>query len=824
MHERPFSFCALAATIARVNVDPATKTMEVSVRELAEEEGFSRIGFERGEEWHRLGLGAELHARVLRGRCAARPDYRREVHLQLQRPVGEWTAIITGRLDGCAPDGRGGWLIEEFKSAYFPTLESRRSSAGFGRHQRQVLFYCHLWRSLGHAPVAASLVYVDLAGGAETAIAVAYDEPEIERELQRRLEQLLAVWQAGEKARALKAAAAQSMPFPHAAPRPGQKVMIDAIRRALETGGHLLAEAPTGSGKTAASLHPALAHSLATGRQVVFLTAKTLQQNMAVSALRAMNRDGAFRTLQVRAKERMCANDRVICHEDFCPYAKGYPEKMEWSKLVERLRESHWHFEPDAVFAAAKAEQVCPFETQLELARGADAIVADYNYVFEPAAALKHLDREGLAEAILLVDEAHNLPDRARQIFSPELLEETLGAAEGAILLQTGELFDDIRASITGLREVMNAAAEALAGGEAIAQIEPPAEAARALWKEWEQKFIRYLSWKREMKIARPEDPILDLHFAWQRFVAILNLYGPGFAGVVERRGTGLRLALVCLDPARALAPLFRATSSSILFSATLSPAEMTRRVLGLERERTQFITLPPPFPREHRKVMILPQVRTTFAARERNFTAIAQLLAEMSDVRNGNSLVLFPSYQFLERVAERLPPIRARLLTQRPNLGEAERREIFNALAAPPPGGILLLAVLGGIYAEGVDYPGELLTGVYIVSPALPQVSFERELLRRYFDETEQAGFEYAYLQPGMTRVVQAAGRLIRNETDRGVIALLCQRFLQEPYVSRLPRDWYEEWPAQLIARRPAEEIRKFFGGATAGKTPRPR
>ena len=163
----------------------------------------------------------------------------------------------------------------------------------------------------------------------------------------------------------------------------------------------------------------------------------------------------------------------------------------------------------------------------------------------------------------------------------------------------------------------------------------------------------------------------------------------------------------------------------------------MTRRILGLEKDRTRSITLPPPFPREHRKVMILPQVRTTFAARDKNFGAIANLIAQMSDARPGNSLVLFPSYQFLEKVAESLPAVRARLLVQRPNIAESERHEILNTLAAPPPGGILLFAVLGGMYAEGVDYPGELLTGVYIVSPALPQVSFERELLRRYYEDT---------------------------------------------------------------------------------------
>jgi DNA excision repair protein ERCC-2 len=246
--------------------------------------------------------------------------------------------------------------------------------------------------------------------------------------------------------------------------------------------------------------------------------------------------------------------------------------------------------------------------------------------------------------------------------------------------------------------------------------------------------------------------------------------------------------------------------------SATLTPPEAIRRVLGLEAGRTSEISLPPPFPPENRKVMILPHVRTTFAARDRNYGRIAALIADMSGAHGGNDLVLFPSYRFLAEVAAKMPPTKARRLVQRPDLSEFERQQILTALASPPEGGVLLFAVSGGMYAEGVDYPGELLSGVFVVSPALPQVSFERELLRRYFDEREEAGFDYAYLQPGMTRVVQAAGRLIRSETDRGVIALICRRFVEEPYASRLPRDWYDETPMELVTNRPADEIREFF------------
>jgi DNA excision repair protein ERCC-2 len=406
------------------------------------------------------------------------------------------------------------------------------------------------------------------------------------------------------------------------------------------------------------------------------------------------------------------------------------------------------------------------------------------------------------------VDEAHNLADRARGIFSPELLEGAFRDVAGRLLLQSGKMFGEL----TRIVETAAAALREVAPEVAIAEVEPPATVLRDLWKQWEPAFIAYLGWKRETKLALAEDPIVDLHFAWHRFMAILNLYGPGFACVAEKRPDGLRLALICLDPARAIAPIFRAAASTILFSATLSPVEVTRRTLGLEKERAATLALPPPFPRENRKVMILPQVRTTFAARAKNFGAIAALIAEMSDAQGGNVLVLFPSYEFLEQVAGRMPGTRAALAVQRPNSAEREREAILKTLASAPCDGLLLFAVLGGMYAEGVDYPGELLTGVYVVSPALPRVSFERELLRRYFDETEQAGFEYAYLQPGMTRVIQAAGRLIRSETDRGVIALLCQRFLQEPYVSRLPRDWYDESPLELITRSPAREIQNFF------------
>ena len=311
-------------------------------------------------------------------------------------PVEDWTAVLTGRLDGCIEREPGHWLIEELKSTNLSVDGVRPSGYAFERDRRQLLAYCYLWKRLGHLRVSGALVYVDIETGEELSLQVPYDE-DTDREIERRLARALGTWRAEKVVRLRKARAAERLPFPHTAPRPVQEKIIEAVRAAVRDGENLLAEAPTGSGKTAAALHPALAEGLSSGRQVVFLTSKTLQQKMAVSSLVAMN-ERAFHTVQVRAKDRMCANDRILCHEDFCRFAKGYPEKMERSNLLGRLRDSYAHFDPDTVFEEARREEVCPFEVQLELAERADAIVADYNYVFEPAAALRHLTGEDLRE------------------------------------------------------------------------------------------------------------------------------------------------------------------------------------------------------------------------------------------------------------------------------------------------------------------------------------------------------------------------------------------------------------------------------------------
>ncbi|MFO1487645.1 MAG: ATP-dependent DNA helicase [Verrucomicrobiota bacterium] len=835
-------------------IDPDAKTISLSVRDLAADTGFARIGFGR-EGWGGFATGLTVHERVLASRVAANASYRKEIHLEASVAVDGWTAVITGRIDGCLEEN-GAAHLEEFKTASLVVGRPARLNPGFARHSRQLLTYCDLWTRRGQRVASARLVYVDADSAQEESVELEFDPQRQAAETEARLRVLLAEWKARAALRLRKAAYAFTLRFPHQAPRPGQRQLMSAINDALDAGGILLAEAPTGSGKTAASLHAGLQHALRTGRQLVFLTSKTLQQTMAVNTLAAMNPDGLLRIVQLRAKEKMCANDRVFCHEDVCRFARHYPLKMERSRLRETLG-AEKELSPEKIFADAKACEVCPFEVQLELARSADVIVADYNYVFDPASALTHLRDEGLREVVLVIDEAHNLPDRVRAIFSPELILPNLLAAREAARRLDGPVVRrgnqkaaaknrqlDFSATLTELaapfpeletliRRVMTLVEEsaraALSDKDGAAEAEISPEDFVAAWDAWQPALQSYIAWKQTSRRLTEDDPIVEFHFELQRFIAVLRLRrqgAAGFACVVERRQGRVRLALPCLDPSDLAAPIFKQVSAAVFLSATLQPFELFRQTLGLEASRISQASVASPFPPENRRILILPQVRTSFSVREKNLPPIARLIAEMDAAAAGNKLVLLPSFDFLQRVVAQLRLehstggfLEGRLEVQLPGASDAERKGLLQKLAAPPPGGVLLCAVLGGMFAEGVDYPGALLETVIVVSPGLPQLSFERELLRRHFDQRSGNGFEFAYLQPGMTRVIQAAGRLIRTETDRGVVALLCGRFLEEPYCGRLPRDWYRNSPRELISENPGRDIREFFS-FNGGKT----
>ena len=814
-----------------MRIDYEARTIACSVGDLIYDSGNRRLGVERGDGFRRMWIGQEIHARRAEERAGADPHYRPEVTVSHHCKIGDWTVSVSGRIDGLSVhDDRKLVEIEEVKSVHFELeLAGLYRSEKLQRHLYQLMLYAYflsLEEKYAGYQFLPQLVVIDLVTGNTRLIDAPFDRDDVASALDASLEHLVESIESKVALRTAKAAFAADLPFPFEALRPFQKEMVDSVARTVREKEALLVSAPTGVGKTMAAIYPALRESLRLGKKLFFLTPKTLQQENAVAALDLLN-DGSFRVLRIRAKQRMCAHTEVICHEDFCPFAARYSEKMQRSGLISRIVDDCSYFDPDVTFEMAKSAEVCPFEVSLELIEQADVVICDYNYIFDPYVALKAYSEESdYDDCVLIIDEAHNLVDRGRGYYSPELLESTLQqvrqhlTGRGCDLEGWDVLLDELQGHLHDLAAALDENGPIDDGRWSSRPAVAPTQALcgpdRRLFLRqraaWEQLLVEYISWKIQQRIAEESDPLIDFYFKLIKLSNLLNDDGDEFAHLIERTADGLRLKIFCKDPSRFIGETIESAHATIAISATLEPFDFYRQNLGFPRERSAEIALPSPFPRENRKIIVIPEVNTTFKERSSHYGAIAENVAAICSSTDGNFLALFPSYAFLREVAERLPSVRKNVLVQRPDMTDYERRSFLSSLREIGGEGHVILAVSGGMYAEGIDYQGDMLAGVLVIGPALPSVNFEQELLKQYYDEKYGAGFEYAYLIPGMTRVVQSAGRVIRSESDVGIIVLMCKRFTFPQYTKFFPSHWYESSPRELVVKRPADEVRRFF------------
>lgn len=806
--------------------DFESSTLELAVADLLEPRLLQSLGFAHRGGYERLWLGQAIHSRYQEESLAQDPTYQREVRVSHTLHHRGWQVTVSGRVDGLRQGREGSLLVEEIKSVRSDTALSPLARELYAR---QASIYAWMLSKQQPNAVVPILVLIEIGSGAIDKISLEVDLAVLERELMVRIGALVAAAEDRRAQAETRREAASRLVFPFGEIRPGQERIIAAVAQALEQHDHLLVEAPTGLGKTVSALYPALAYCLAHNKRLFVLTSKTLQQDMAMAVLRRLNTEGAFHSLRLRAKAKMCANDEVLCHEEYCSFARDYFAKLLASRLPERLLGELPTLEPEAIFAAAKAEVVCPFEVSLELAGRVEATVCDYNYAFEPYVALADFGPEGdLSDVVLVIDEVHNLVDRGRAYYSPML--SSLAARQAAQSFAAGgdpihgEIYTTLLELARLIETAVDRALEDLASDES-AEATVGALPDEALWRlrpTLDALFVDYLEYRRMSRAFRAEDPFVELYFQFLRFLDVLSVSDGSFSHLLERLdGDGLhlerQLKILCRDPSRFLGAVIRRTHSTIGLSATLSPAEFHRDLLGMEAARTAVVKLPNPFPAENRRIVIDPSVTTTYHERSANADTLAERLAELSEAVPGNCLALFPSYTFLADVASRLPLISKRVMVQQRSDSDREREEILTHLRSGLGGDLLLLAVAGGVFAEGVDYPGDMLRAVAIVGPCLPALTLERQLLQEYYEERFDRGFEYAFVVPGMTRVVQAAGRLIRSAKDTGVIALLDRRFLLRPYRDHLPEDWLPEDGLKALTGHPGRAAVEFFRGLGA-------
>lgn len=750
-----------------------------------------------------LAQGARLHARIQKRALQEDPGHRSEVPVRtlLERPG--FSCLVRGRVDlllaGDPP------LVEEIKTGLRPAALRQAVEADpehpFALQAR--MYAWMLWRESGLAP-ACRLRIASLLDETEAFLELPFDPEPFSAWVAARLEELhQAHLQALARAAERKAlAAALGFPFPD--PRPGQTELAARVDAALAAGRRLLLQAPTGLGKTAAILHPALRRALDQDQQVFYCTPRNSQHQVAEDCLRRMCAQGhPVRSVTIRAKEKVCPQPEVDCRPEVCPRANLYYDRLKTCGAREALAGLGC---ADAAAVAAEADRhtLCPFELALDAARRADVVIGDYNYVFSPGATLNRFfgDPESAARQIVLVDEAHNLPGRAAEWFSPALdvawLEE---------LRKRKQAPPDpaLRRRFSAQARRCLACLTALDGPHRVLELDP-----LPFYGE-ERRLGQLLAWAgghgRELG---PGHPLTELYYAWAGFCAVLRDLGEAHTVTWVPPG---RLQITCADASAHLAGRMEELAGAVLFSATLKPFEYHRRLLGLAEPAADAAEVLSPFPPGHRKVLVVPQISTLYRTRAREAPRIAHFLQRVLPSRLGNYLVFFPSFELLEQTRAHLDLPEFELLVQPRRASAAQVADLLDALRGRQ--GVVVLAVQGGSLAEGIDLPGEGLIGCVVVGPALPPFDLEREQVRRYFERKYGCGEAYAYLYPAAARAFQAAGRVIRTPRDRGLLVFLDRRFLGPEFAACFPAGWFRESPAELVSSAILADVQAFWAGA---------
>ncbi len=802
------------------------RTLDLGVHDLLETQDGARARW-AGSGAARLRAGVGLHRDVQTARAADDGSFAAEVPLRHSVVVRGWTCTVHGRVDGVSEEG-GRTVLEEIKSSTLGA-DALGSASGFPAWERQLAFYVLFAAAARMPDPIGRLRVVSLVDGAQRISQVPRD-PTLDAWLIGHLEALVRVredriaWQARRKQRPPR--------FAHDAPRPGQLDIAAAIEDAGHRGQHLLVVAPTGIGKTAAVLYGALRVAADRGLRVWWATARGTQQAIVERTAAEMAERGTpLRSVTLRAREKACRRGGEPCVRLTCPASQA-PESCDAAldALMELGQPS-----ADALAAVAAACGLCPYTLANVWLQRCDLVIGDYNYVFDPDVRL----RTPLAEEphLVVVEEAHQLPDRAAEWGSPALSSRLV--AELLAVLPAEGAWRPFRTLALDIAEALaDAALLTTAGGEGTTlQVELNVRRWVALRDAVDDLGVAYAALVQPVVDGlrsvlppaspppafpsappTPADPWVALARAVARFVDALERAGeetvalwspePPLLAGSRAEVPGATLALVCRDPSRLLGPRFAGAWASVSISATLAPTWFYRERCGIEPERLVDRTVESPFLPENRRVIVVGGVSTAMRDRDRDRDRIVALVTQTLAAVPGNAAVYFGSFEQAREVMGGVVLPDREILVQTSAMDEGDRARMLdrmrNHTEARPR---VLVGVLGGLFAEGVDLPGSALQAVLVVGPALPPPSLERRLLQAWHQERFDQGFELAYIHPGMTRVVQAAGRVVRGPTDRGVVVLICQRFLRHAYADYLPAAWLRE-----RSRRPWEAVTAFF------------
>ena len=774
--------------------------IRISVRSLVEfilREGDIDNRVSGSMEKDAMLLGGKIH-RKIQSRMGT--NYTAEVPLKIQMPCDGFVLQIEGRADGVLKDD-GKVLIDEIKGI-LRSLEHLEAPVPV--HLAQAKCYAYIYA------VQNSLKCID--------VQMTYCQMETEeirrfcqefefQELQTWFQDLVTQYEKWAKFeiewRNVRNDSIRQIefPFPY---REGQRDLVASVYRTILRKKKLFIQAPTGVGKTMATVFPAVrAMGEGLGEKIFYLTAKTIMRTVAEQAFSLLKEKGLlYKTITLTAKEKICFCEEAECNPDACPYAKGHFDRVNDAVFDLITHSGDWSRE--VLEEQAKKYMVCPFEMSLDVSNWADAVICDYNYVFDPQAHIKRFFSEsGKGEYLFLIDEAHNLVERGREMYSASLYKEDLLEVRKLVKAEDPKL-------AKRLSECNQQFLELKRECEHYQILKSVSHIALKLMNVL-SKLEDYLE---ECKDAEKKKRVLDFYFAVRSFLNIHDIMDENYVIFSEMMEDGrFQIKLFCVNPAVNLQNYLEQGNSTIFFSATLLPVHYYKKLLSVEKD-DYAVYAHSSFPQENKFLFIGTDVSTRYTRRgESTYQRFARYIAVMAEQKKGNYMAFFPSYRFLEEVHTcflECVDHEVDSICQVSYMDEEQREEFLEEFEQEREKSLVAFCVMGGIFSEGIDLTDDKLIGAVIAGTGLPQVCTEREILKQYFNVADMDGFDYAYLYPGMNKVLQSAGRVIRTESDRGVILLLDDRFRAMRYREVFPREWQQYQLGSV--KNLEQEIRTFW------------
>ena len=795
--------------------------VKISVRSLVEfvfREGDITSAGSGAPNTEAMQLGSKIHRQIQKSMGLG---YEAEVSLfALQKMTSrefssDFILRIEGRADGIfREDGRV--TVDEIKGVYMDVEEMEKPVLV---HRAQAMCYAYMIAEAENLPeVGVQMTYCNM----ETERIRRFQETFTRGEIAAWFTDLMdkyekwAVYEYDWKKKRDASIRKLVFPFPY---RPGQKELAAMTYRTIEDKKKLFIEAPTGVGKTITTVFPAVkAMGEGLSDRVFYLTAKTITRTVAEECFALLGQQNlTFKPITITAKEKMCILDKISCNPEDCERAKGHYDRV--NEAVYDMLVHEEKLTREILLSYAERHRVCPFEMGLDAALFADAVICDYNYAFDPDVYLRRFfPTEKKGDMIFLIDEAHNLVERGREMYSARLVKEDFLAVKRIVkAVQRHEKRPEVQYNLRKFEKALEAANRTMLEwkhGCDEFEVLDGLDGVGAFQFQLLRVLAAYELFARDYPVLPERETVLDFYFSVRKFAAAVEEADDRYKVYMDYDGEGnFRIKLQCMDPSGRLREVMERGRSAILFSATLLPIRYYREQLG-GGEDDRAVYAESSFLPEQRKILIARDVTSRYARRgQSEYQRIARYLEVFVSARDGNYMIFFPSYSFMDQVISRMEPAEGqKLLVQGADMREREKEEFLEAFDAESETGVVGCCVMGGIFSEGIDLKEDRLIGAAIVGTGLPMVCHERELFKNYYDEKKGQGFSYAYLYPGVSKVFQAGGRVIRTAQDRGVILLLDERFLGRQYLELFPREWfpYEAVDIEQMER----ELKKFWDG----------